>query len=137
MTSKPQLLNLASAFGISTDAEPLLRTTRPVKLGDQVRVAAKPQRRACRVERIEIVNSAPNHWIVRDIQLGTVGNILATPLPGGEFGPTRDIRFESLIVQLAQDFALLISYIGPNPDGEVFGARLFGAIAKSREDQAP
>lgn len=92
-------------------------------------VIVRPQTLAFRPEDIAI-HGDRSRWRIHDIKVGcrsqTVGS-LHLPFPGTEFGPggvCASLRLETL--QTAMDFALLVEYVGPEADGEVFEATVVG-----------
>lgn len=123
---KFELANLASAFGLGdVPVRSDFKIQRAHRFHEAI-VTVRPQVMACRVARIEIVNSNPAHWIVNDIQIGNRHRLLPAPIGGGTFGPSRDVRLELPVCMCAQDFRLDLRYIGPDEAGEEFQARLYG-----------
>lgn len=102
----------------------------PMKIapGKTFDVVARPQCVAFRPEDIAI-HGVRSHWIVHDILIGSRSQFAAKrgPAPGTEFGPggiLEHMRLETL--HTAMDFILVVEYIGPEPDGEVFEATVVG-----------
>lgn len=117
---------------ISTDRDWKPLRVRP---GDVVPVITRPQWHAFRVEEIEI-HGDPSRWLVRDIKVGNQSQILRqgsldpNPIPGERFrkgGIMSEIRLATC--QTAMDLALMVEYVGPDAEGEVFGATLVGVAA--------
>jgi len=102
-----------------------------IKPGQVARVVARPLVCAFRIEEIEIVSS-PMHWIVRDVRVGNrtqAANHL-DGMPGRMFVPGGTCyRFVTETIQTAMEFEMLVEYVGPEPDGEVFEAIAMGLAA--------
>lgn len=70
------------------------------------------------------------HWKIHDIQIGGRSqflNIVHEPVLGTHFGPNgvlAKLRLET--VQTAMELALIVEYIGPDPEGAVFEATMVG-----------
>jgi hypothetical protein len=91
-------------------------------------VVVRPQFVAFRPEDFAI-HGDRSHWLVHDIKVGnsTQFNGKRGPAAGTEFGPggiCEHLRLET--VQTAMDLALVVEYVGPEPDGEVFEATIVG-----------
>jgi hypothetical protein len=94
-------------------------------------VFVRPQFVAFRLEDISI-HGDRTHWLVHDVKVGNrrqfEGRLFdRIPVPGVEFGPDgvcASLRFETC--QTAMDLVLMVEYVGPNPEGEVFEATLVG-----------
>jgi hypothetical protein len=109
--------------------------SQPVKIkpgkdidGRYFNVVARPQIIAFRPEDIAI-HGDRSRWVVHDIVVGNRSQFAAKrgPAPGTEFGPggiLEHLRLETL--QTAMDFTLMIEYVGPEADGEVFEATVVG-----------
>jgi len=105
------------------DYEPL-KVTR----GKEVHVVARPQYLVFRPEDIAIHDDRAR-WVVHDILVGGRSQFAQKrgPAPGTEFGPggiLEHLRLETC--QTAMDFALVVEYVGPEVDGEVFEATIVG-----------
>jgi hypothetical protein len=102
--------------------------------GDPTPVRAQPQCAAMRVEQIEIL-SDPTDWMIADIQVGGHTQfsqpILRLPLPGRLFVPGGTCHhFVCETIQAAMDFAMLVHYVGNDPEGAIFEAVAMGHIAR-------
>jgi len=109
--------------------------SQPVKIkpgkdidGRYFSVITRPQIVAFRPEDIAI-HGDRTRWVVHDIVVGNRSQFAAKrgPAPGSEFGPggiLEHLRLETL--QTAMDFTLVIEYVGPEADGEVFEATVVG-----------
>jgi hypothetical protein len=109
--------------------------SQPVKIkpgkdidGRYFNVITRPQIVAFRPEDIAI-HGDRTRWVVHDIVVGNRSQFAAKrgPAPGSEFGPggiLEHLRLETL--QTAMDFTLVIEYVGPEADGEVFEATVVG-----------
>jgi hypothetical protein len=99
--------------------------------GHYHRVVARPQVIAYRVEDIAI-HGDRSRWVVHDIVVGNRSQFAAKrgPAIGTEFGPggiLEHMKLETL--QTAMDFTLVVEYVGPEIDGEVFEATVVGLSA--------
>jgi hypothetical protein len=99
-----------------------------IKAGDPVDVVVRPQTIAYRVENLAIQGD-PSRWLVHDIKVGNRSQLVSKhgPLRGtdlGVGGVLENMKLESL--QTAMDFTLVVQYVGPEPDGEVFEAAIVG-----------
>jgi hypothetical protein len=93
-------------------------------------VIGRPQTPAMRIEEIEIIGH-PEHWQVIDIQVGNRSQFPNTgePIHGRMFakdGLCR--RFATETLQTAMDFAVIVQYVGPDPDGEIFEMLAMGSF---------
>lgn len=96
--------------------------------GRYFKVVARPQCIAFRPEDIAIHGNR-SHWVVHEILVGNRSQFAAKrgPAPGTEFGPggiLEHMKLETL--QTAMDFTLVIEYVGPEAEGEVFEATVVG-----------
>jgi len=112
---------------IDDEGEPLR-----IKPGEVALVIGRPPWLAYRVEEIEI-GGEPSRWRVHDIRVGNASQCSGSthPIPGERFrkgGIMSEIRLHTC--QTAMDFALLVEYVGPLTQGEVFEATLVGAAVK-------
>lgn len=110
------------------------RDYQPMKIarGKQVEVIIRPQTLAFRPEDIAI-HGDRSRWVVHDIVVGTRSQFANKrgPAPGAEFGPggiLEHLRLET--VQTAMDFKLVVEYVGPEADGEIFEATVVGIGAE-------
>lgn len=99
--------------------------------GQHHRVVARPQVVAYRAEDIAI-HGDRSRWVVHDIIVGNRSQFAAKrgPAAGSEFGPggiLEHMKLETL--QTAMDFTLVVEYVGPEVDGEVFEATVVGLSA--------
>ena len=106
------------------------REYRPMKIrpGDAVEVVVRPQTVAYRVENLSIQGD-PSRWLVHDIKVGNRSQFASKhgPTRGTDFGVggvLEQMKLETL--QTAMDFMLVVQYVGPEPDGEVFEAAVVG-----------
>lgn len=103
-----------------------------IKPGKVVSVVARPQSCAFRPEDLAI-HGDRSRWVVHDVKVGNRSQFAQKrgPVPGSEFGPggvCEHLRLET--AQTAMDIELVVEYVGPEEDGEVFEATLVGtAIA--------
>jgi len=105
----------------------------PMKIarGKPVMVIIRPQTLAFRPEDIAIHGDRAR-WVVHDIIVGTRSQFANKrgPAPGAEFGPggiLEHLRLET--VQTAMDFNLVVEYVGPEDNGEIFEATVVGTAA--------
>jgi len=96
----------------------------------EVRVAvAHPQSLAYKIDSIQITGT-PKHWRVHDLTIGGRSQTIhAGTLAGDAFredGILRDLRLDT--VQTAMDVAMIVEYVGPNPEGEPFEAVTVGLM---------
>ncbi|HSX22271.1 MAG TPA: hypothetical protein VLE97_05800 [Gaiellaceae bacterium] len=111
------------------------KTYQPLKIkpgkdadGNYFCVVVRPQCVAYRVEDIAI-HGDRSRWKVHDIMVGNRSQFVGHhgPAAGTEFGPggiLEHVKLETL--QTAMDFKLVVEYVGPEPDGEVFEATVVG-----------
>ncbi len=95
-------------------------------------MTARPQRRAFRIEEIEIDHAKPDDWEVIDVMVGRRSQRAnaGPPIPGRHFakgGICSSMIFDT--AQTAMDIDLIVRYIGANPEGEVFEATAVGTVA--------
>ena len=102
----------------------------PMKIasGKVTEVIARPQFCVFRPEDIAI-HGDRSRWVVHDILIGNKSQFAQKrgPAPGTEFGPggiLEHLRLETC--QTAMDLTLVIEYVGPEPDGEIFEATIVG-----------
>lgn len=106
------------------------RDYQPMKLknGDMHEVIVRPQFLAFRPEDLAI-HGDRSHWMVHDIKVGNRSQFAGKrgPAPGTEFGPggiCEHLRLETC--QTAMDITIVVEYVGPDLDGEIFEATLVG-----------
>lgn len=110
------------------------RDYEPMKIaaGKKMDVVARPQTCVFRPEDIAI-HGDRSRWLVHDIMVGNRSQFAQKrgPAPGNEFGPggiLEHLRLET--VQTAMDFKLVVEYVGPEADGEVFEATVVGTAVE-------
>ena len=99
-----------------------------IKPGVTHTMIVRPQTLAFRPEDLAISGDRAR-WVVHDIKIGNRSQFAGKrgPASGTEFGPggiCEHLRLETC--QTAMDIALVVEYVGPDPDGEVFEAMLVG-----------
>jgi hypothetical protein len=106
------------------------RDYEPMKIppGKQAEIIVRPQTCAFRPEDFAI-HGDRSRWMVHDIKIGGRSQFAGHrgPALGGEFGPggiCEHLRLETL--QTAMDLALVVEYVGPEAEGEVFEATIVG-----------
>ncbi len=100
-----------------------------VKPGQNLSVTASPQRGNFQIDRIEILSPTPSNWIVLDVLVGHRSQLAQSgPLNGAAFDAASRSRILLEPCGVAMDVEIVVSYIGPDPDGEVFDAVAFGAF---------
>lgn len=107
----------------TTDYQPMKITP-----GKAVDVIIRPQTIAYRPEDIAIHGDRAR-WIVHDILIGNRSQFVNKrgPAPGTEFGPGGILEHLKLeTAQTAMDIKLVVEYVGPESDGEVFEATMVG-----------
>lgn len=102
----------------------------PMKIapGKSVDVIIRPQTIAYRPEDIAIHGDRAR-WIVHDILIGNRSQFVNKrgPAPGTEFGPGGILEHLKLeTAQTAMDIKLVVEYVGPESEGEVFEATMVG-----------
>lgn len=110
------------------------RDYQPMKVvpGKITDVIARPQFLTYRPEDFAI-HGDRTRWIVHDIRIGNVSQFAAKrgPAAGTEFGPggiLEHLRLETL--GTAMDLVLVVEYVGPDPEGEIFEATVVGTAFK-------
>lgn len=106
------------------------RDYRPMKIkrGEPISVIVRPQTIAFRPENLAIQGD-PSRWLVHDIKCGNRSLFAAHhgPTCGTDFGVGGVLEKMKLeTCQTAMDFAVVVEYVGPEPDGEVFEATIVG-----------
>lgn len=111
---------------------PVKRTPLPmstgvkVKRGQSAQITSRPQSLAYRVDFMMIENAS--HWLVNDIKVGNRSQLAqAGDVPGACFAAGSkgtDVLFDTL--QVAMDFVLVVTYVGPKKDGEIFQCSIMG-----------
>lgn len=101
---------------------------RRVCAGEVFSVVVRPSWAAYRVEEIEI-EGTPSRWRVHDVKVGNRSQCAGTrrPIPGPRFckgGILDEVRLD--LCQVGMDFTLVVEYVGPLAEGEVFEATLVG-----------
>lgn len=106
----------------------------PMKLapGKKHEVVGRPQFIMFQPEDFAI-HGDRSRWIVHDIMVGNRSQFVGKrgPAHGTEFGPggiLEHMRLES--VHTAMDFTLVVEYVGPEMDGEVFEATVVGTTLR-------
>lgn len=102
----------------------------PIKVppGRTAIVTTRPQWQAFRVEDIEI-HGDRSRWKIHEIKVGNRSQLVNHDVPasGTAFGPggvLEKLRLETC--QVGMDLSLMVEYVGPEPEGEVFEATLAG-----------
>ena len=111
------------------------RDYQPMKIprGKILDMIVRPQTIAFRLEDLAI-HGDRSRWRVHDIKVGNRSQFADKrgPAPGTEFGPggiCEHLRLETC--QTAMDLTLVVEYVGPEADGEVFEATLVGTAVES------
>jgi hypothetical protein len=112
------------ALRLSTDT---LRVPR----NQTVEITARPQQMALRPKRLVIPAAIANHFVVHDLFIGNRSQFLrAGDIPAAMFATSEIDNFVSLeTCQVAMDIRLIVTYVGPNFEGEPFNATLVGTSA--------
>lgn len=101
-----------------------------VKPGETALITARPQTTPLRVERI-IIGVNPEHWIVNDIKVGRHSQLAdGGELPGAAFAEHAvgaEVRLD--VLPTSANFSMLVTYVGPNPDGAAFCCTAIGHVA--------
>ncbi len=131
-------------------AEVLFKSARPVPRNTHVlpdelhvtRVIARPDAIgmiAFKPERISILCAQPADWIVSDILIGNRTQFASSgDLPGDMFAVDAIdtfLSFETCQTAMAIEFRVV--YIGPNPEGAVFEAKMTGKAAWASHSPGP
>lgn len=107
------------------------RDYQPVKIprSQNSEVVVRPQTMSFRPEDIAI-HGDRSRWVVHDILVGNRSQFVSRaipPAPGTEFGPGGILEHMRLdTCQTAMDLRLVVEYVGPEEDGEVFEATVVG-----------
>jgi hypothetical protein len=109
---------MALPFGSGTTA---------IAPGQSAQITTRPQTIAFVPERLRIGGDA-SRWLVNDISIGNRSQLAqAGDLPGELFATNAIDTFISFeTVQTSMDVRLVVTYVGPNPDGEPFQAAMVG-----------
>ena len=106
------------------------RDREPMKIlpTQKVDVIVRPQT-VFRAENLAI-HGDPSRWVVHDIKVGNQSQFAAKhgPARGTEFG-VGGILLEQMKLetcQTAMDFVIVVEYVGPVPEGEIFEATIVG-----------
>lgn len=100
-----------------------------IKHGDVREVVVRPQTSAFRPEDLAI-HGDRSRWMVHDILVGNRSQFVGRgggAAAGTEFGPggiCEKLRMETC--QTAMDLKVVVEYVGPETDGEVFEATMVG-----------
>jgi hypothetical protein len=100
-----------------------------IKTGEKGSITTRPQVLSFRPEDFSI-HGDPSRWLVHDILCGNRSQFAKSPqngVPGTKFGPSgmlASMRLDTL--QTAMDLVLVVEYIGPDPEGEVFEGTFIG-----------
>jgi hypothetical protein len=100
-----------------------------------VTVTAVPQRAFYQIDQLQILGrSYPEHWRVHGITIGNQSQFAQEgAIDGRAFGPDgilRDVKFVPM--SAGMELAMLVEYIGPNPEGMPFEAAAFGTSLRHR-----
>lgn len=112
----------------TTDYQPM-----KIKSGKPVELIVRPQWLAFRPEDIAIHGDRAR-WLVHDILIGNRSQFARhslIPTPGTEFGPggvLEHLRLDTC--QTAMDLKLVVAYVGPEENGEVFEATVVGTAVR-------
>jgi hypothetical protein len=103
-----------------------------IKPGNVHAVVVRPQTCAFRPEDLAI-HGDRSRWMVHDIKVGNRSQFAGKRVPaaGTEFGPggiCEHLRLETC--QTAMDLTIMVEYVGPEQDGEVFEATLVGTATE-------
>ena len=103
-----------------------------IKPGDLHAVIVRPQTCAFRPEDLAI-HGDRSRWMVHDIKIGNRSQFAGKRVPaaGTEFGPggiCEHLRLETC--QTAMDISIIVEYVGPEADGEVFEATMVGTATE-------
>lgn len=123
----PQFKSLALGGGPEAEA---LR----VKPGEQVSISRCPARAADALCIHRIVIPHGHHWVVNDILIGGQSQLRQKDIPGALFstsgittrGGTSLVFHDLDVVTASKDLTLVVTYVGPNADGEPFFATAVG-----------
>lgn len=130
---------------------PLSSGDQRIKPGASAVITARPQRVAFRPERFYVsdawtpykipwwkrlwTKTAPGKgaadWVINDIMIGNRSQFAqAGDIPGDMFSSNATDGFVSFeTAQVAMDVKIVVTYIGPNPGGEIFYASMIGMAA--------
>lgn len=124
---------------VASQEEVILRSPRAVKPAPvdedeyrATRVIARPQYVAFRPEQIRITSAHPERFVIADILIGNRPQLLsAGELPGDALSSA---AFDNMLhfdtCQTAMDIEFRVRYIGNDPEGEVFEAKVTGTAAR-------
>jgi hypothetical protein len=106
------------------------RDYQPMKIapGEAARVVGRAQAVQFRPEDIAI-HGDRSRWMVHDIMVGNRSQFVDRrgPAAGSEFGPGGILEHLRLdVAQTAMDITIIVEYVGPEPEGEVFEATMVG-----------
>ncbi len=92
-----------------------------VKPGESVQITSRPQNMAFRPERI-VIGGEPNHWLVNEIKIGRRSQLAdGGDLPGAAFAAdAQDAHVRLDVVLTSMNFTMVVTYIGPDPEGALF-----------------
>jgi hypothetical protein len=127
---------LPRAPHVTTRSPLRILSEKPIKRTDPITgkptpLSVRPQTTAMRVEEFEILGN-PEDWMIADVQVGNRSQFpqAGPPLPGRLFTPSGTCyRFVTETIQTAMDFTLLVHYVGPKAEGDIFEAVAMGSHA--------
>lgn len=121
--------NLGVRAPLRLQSETKIKPTDPIT-GMPTTVHVRPCTIAMRIEEIEILSN-PDHWLVADVQVGNRTQFpqAGPPLSGRLFTPGGTCHhFVTEVIQIAMDFSLLVHYVGPKAEGDIFEAAAIGTL---------
>ena len=130
---RKKLAERTSRLPITMRSENRDGTPMKVLPGQTVDVIVRPQTLAFCPEDFAIRGDR-SCWVVHDIKVGNRSQFATKrgPAPGTEFGPGGILEHMKLeTCQTAMDLALVVEYVGPEADGEVFEATIVGTAIES------
>ena len=134
---RPRRGHGAGQFGAGDEV--LFKSARPVKPtpcdSDEyraIRVISRPEAVAFRPEQLHITSPHPEHFNIVDVLIGNRTQFAQSgEIPGDMFAISAIDTFLSFeTVQTAMDIEIRVRYVGPNPEGEVFEAKMIGTAAR-------
>lgn len=92
-----------------------------IKPGESAKITSRPQNMAFRPERI-VIGGEPNHWLVNEIKIGRRSQLADSgDLPGAAFtADAQDAHVRLDVVLTAMNFTMVVTYVGPDPEGALF-----------------
>ena len=127
----------AGLFGAGDEV--LFKSARPVKPTTldpdeyrATRVISRPKAVAFRGEQVRITSPNPHDWVIVDILIGGRSQFAqAGEIPGDAFAMSAFDSFLSFeTCQTAMDIEFRVRYVGDNPEGATFEAKMIGTAAR-------